>query len=109
MDQKNPMEVLTDADLMEEFKVNKNFIARNSKGMGSRGRPRRFLRMNVERFFALYFTNRLMESLAKKADALRQAEFLDNLNTKFFHSTAVSHIGMGKILPKGGRQKRVAA
>jgi len=109
MEQKNPMEVLTDVELLSEFKMNKNFIDRNAKEMGSRGRPRRFLRMNVERFVAVYFSDQLMESLAKKAEDLRRSELMDALKTPFFQDETVRHIGSGRIMSKGVKQKKVAA
>jgi hypothetical protein len=110
MDHKNPMEILTDAELESEFKMNKNFVDRHAKEMGSRGRPRTFLRMNVERFVLVHYSDRLMDSLAKKAEALRQSELLENLPEPVFQTAPVSHIGIGygKILGKGGK-KRVAA
>jgi len=100
---RNPMEVLLDADLAAEFKMKKNFIDRHSREMGSRGRPRQFLRINVERFVAVYYNDQLMEALAKKAEALRVEELFHTLKQPFFSSSEMPSIGGGKIHGRGGR------
>ena len=103
---KNPMEVLTDTELMTEFKMAESFIARHAKEMGSRSRPRKFLRMNVERFVAVYFNDQLMETLAKKAEALRAEELFQSLSGTVFSGASVPASRGGKILGKSGRIKR---
>ena len=105
MEPKNPMEVLSDAELMAEFKMEVNFINRHAKEMGSRGRPRKFLRMNVERFVAVYFNDQLMEKLAKKAEALRVEELFQSLSAPVLSDVAVPAIS-GRILGRGGKVRQ---
>ena len=104
----NPMEVLTDAELTAEFKMNKNFIDRHAKEMGSRGRPRTFLRMNVERFVVVHYGDPLMDALAKKAEDLRQAALLEDLKSPLPAVLTYTSIGFGKIVRKGARQRSAA-
>ncbi len=103
-EQKNPLQVLYDADLTAEWGWNKNFIDRHSKEMGSRGRPRKFIRMNVENFAIVYFCDELMQKLAKKAEALRAEEAFRSLRDQgFVEIGTLPRIGNGKILGRGGR------
>jgi len=102
---KNPMEILYDADLSAEFGMKKNFIDRHSREMGSRGRPRTFLRVNVEKFVLVYYNDQLMEDLAKKAEALRVEEVFQNIKRTVFSNPVVSG-GPRKMILRGGRVRK---
>ncbi len=104
-DERNPLEVLLDADIEREWKWNKNFIDRHAKDMGARGRPRRFIRMNVERFALVYFFDDRVKAMAKKAESIRQSALFKSL-LRPFPAEGLPAIGGGVILGRGGRSQK---
>ncbi len=61
------IDILADEDLMAQYNLKKNFIDRNSKKMGGNGRPRRFIRANVEALLMSYYSVVAIEAPEEKS------------------------------------------
>ena len=96
------MDILTDADLMTQYNQTKNFIARNSKKMGGRGRPRHFIRANVEAFLNNYHApvpDAVIDASPAAAGVAQRRVIDGNLGKP------VGPDEVGEVLGRGGRTR----
>jgi hypothetical protein len=95
------IDILKDADLLAEYKLTKNFVDRHSREMGGRGRPRRFIRENVEAFLKAFHE-------APKIDAWAMAT-ADAKDRKAVDAACRPMVGpgeVGEIFGRGRSGKR---
>jgi hypothetical protein len=90
--------MITDAELVAEYKLTKNFIDRHSREMGGRGRPRRFIRENVEAFL-----RKLHEATQIDARAIAAAGAEDR---KVIDAAVRGVVGPGEVGDIAGRGGR---
>ncbi len=94
------IDILTDNDLMTQYNQTKNFIARNSKKMGGRGRPRRFIRANVEAFLRSYYSMSAIEAQVEATAGVAHRRVVDGDLGK---TTDLDEVG--ELLGRGGRTR----
>jgi hypothetical protein len=115
---KDPMQILTAAEVIAEFRWNENFIARHAKDMGARGRPRTFVRFLVEQFRDKYYgiSHADIDAALDRAKKLELLKAISKPAHGAVHGVladlyvASCSIAPGRtILGRGGKQKGAAA